>query len=69
VLVTDVAPDSPAAEADLKAGDIVLEVNRKPVGSVATLRAEVAKIADGKPLLLLVRPAEGGDRFAALAAR
>jgi hypothetical protein len=47
----------------------VLEVNRKPVGSVATLRAEVAKIADGKPLLLLVRPAEGGDRFAALKAR
>jgi serine protease Do len=69
VLVTDVAPDSPAAEADLKPGDIVLEVNRRPVGSVAALRAEVAKTPDGKPLLLLVRPAEGGDRFAALAPR
>ncbi len=69
VLVTEVAPDSPAAEADLKGGDIVLEANRKPVGSVAALRAEVAKVPDGKPLLLLVRPAEGGDRFAALAAR
>jgi serine protease Do len=68
VLVTEVAPDSPAAEAEVKAGDIVLEVNRQPVGSVAALRAEVAKIPDGKPLLLLVHPAEGGDRFAALAA-
>ena len=69
VLVTEVAPDSPAAEADLKAGDIVLEVNRKPVGSVAALRAEIARIPDGKPLLLLVHPTEGGDHFAALASR
>jgi serine protease Do len=69
VLVTGVAPDSPAAEADLKPGDVVLQVNRRPVGSVAALRAEVEKVADGKPLLLLVRPAEGGDRFAALSPR
>jgi serine protease Do len=69
VLVTDIAPDSPAADAGVKPGDIVLEVNRKAVGSVAGLKAEVAKVPDGKPLLLLVRPAEGGDRFAALAAR
>ncbi|MCI0346501.1 MAG: Do family serine endopeptidase, partial [Chloroflexi bacterium] len=67
VLVTAVAPDSPAAEASLKAGDVVLEVNRHPVGSIAALRSEVGKTADGKPLLLLVRPAEGNaDRFAAL---
>src|SRR5262245_18170447 len=57
VLVTDVAPDSPAADAGVKAGDIVLEVNRKGVGSVTGLKAEIAKVADGKPLLLLVRPA------------
>jgi len=69
VLVTGVAPDSPAADAEVKPGDVILEVNRRPVGSVATLRGEVGKAAEGKPLLLLVRPAEGGDRFAALAAR
>ena len=69
VLVAGVAPDSPAAEAGIKAGDIVLQVNRSPVGSVAALRKAVEKTPSGKPLLLLVRTSEGGDRFAALAAR
>jgi serine protease Do len=69
VLVTEVAPDSPAAEAQVKPGDVILQVNRHPVGSVDGLRTEVGKTPDGKPLLLLVRPAEGGARFAALAAR
>ena len=67
VLVTGVAPDSPAAEAGIKEGDIVLQVNRAPVGSVAALRKAVEKTPSGKPLLLLVRTSEGGDRFAALA--
>jgi serine protease Do len=69
VLVAGVAPDSPAAESGITAGDVVLQANRVPVGSVAALRAAVGKTAEGKPLLLLVRPAEGTDRFAALAAR
>jgi serine protease Do len=69
VLVTEVAPDSPAADAQVKPGDVILQVNRHPVGSVDALRTEVGKTADGKPLLLLVRPSEGGARFAALAAR
>lgn len=38
-------------------------------GSVTALRGEVGKTAAGKPLLLLVQPSEGTDRFAALAAR
>jgi serine protease Do len=66
VLVTGVAPGSPAAEAGIKPGDVVLQVSRHSVASSEALRQEVSKVADGKPLLLLVRPADGNDRFAAL---
>jgi len=69
VLVAGVAPGSPAAEADIHPGDVILRVNRKPVGSVDELRREITSTPAGKPLLLLVRPADGNDRFAALAAR
>jgi len=69
VLVAGVEPGSPAEEAGLHAGDVVLQANRTQVGSVEVLRHELAKVAQGKPLLLLVRPAEGGDRFAALTTR
>ncbi len=69
VLVAGVAPGSPADEAGVRSGDIILQANRKPVGSVEALRAEAGKIPDGKNLLLLVRPADGADHFAALAAR
>ncbi|MCW5889192.1 MAG: DegQ family serine endoprotease [bacterium] len=69
VLVADVAPDSPAAEAGIKPGDVLVEVNRTPVGSVQEARAAVNATAKGKPLLLLVRPQDGSTRFAALAAR
>jgi serine protease Do len=66
VLVGDVAADSPAAEAGIKAGDVILQVNRKPVTSVEQVKKEIAAIPAGKPLLLLVRPADGNERFAAL---
>ena len=69
VLVAEVAPGSPAAEAGLQPGNVVLRVNREPVASVEALKAEVEKTPDEKPLLLLVHPREGGDRFVTLAAR
>jgi S1-C subfamily serine protease len=64
-----VAPGSPAGAANIEAGDVILQVNRAAVGTVEELRHEAAKVPDGKPLLLLVRPSAGGSRFAALAAR
>jgi serine protease Do len=69
VLVAGIAPDSPAAEGNIQPGDVVLQVNHEAVGSIAALRAAAAKIPDGKPLLLLVRPQDGPEHFTTLAAR
>ena len=69
VLVAGVAPASPAAEAGIQEGDVILGVNRVPVASVAQVKQQVAAIPAGKPLLLLVRPSDGAERFAALTAR
>lgn len=68
VLIAGIDPESPAAEANLRAGDVVLEINRVPVGSVADLKKEMAKVEGDKPLLLLLRRAEG-NLYASLAAK
>lgn len=44
VVVAQVQSDSRAARSGLQAGDVILAVNRVPVGSVAELRAQLASI-------------------------
>jgi len=61
LVITDVNPDSRAADAGLQEGDVILEVNRQPVQSVDELRAAVKKTTD-RPLLVLVQR-EGHDLF------
>jgi serine protease Do len=53
LLVEDVRPDGRAARAGLRPGDVIQEVNRKPVTSVDDLRAEL-RTANDRPVLLLV---------------
>lgn len=53
VVVTDVDPMSKAARAGLQEGDIIVSVNRKPVGSVSDLRA--MGIDKGRALLRVWR--------------
>jgi serine protease Do len=57
VLVTSVMPASPAANAGVQPGDVILQVNQTPVSSVEGVKAEVAKAKGDKPLLLLLRRA------------
>jgi Do/DeqQ family serine protease len=53
LLVEDVNPDSRAAEAGIRPGDVIQQVNRQDVRSVDELRAAVRRNAD-RPALLLV---------------
>jgi serine protease Do len=53
VVVTNVDPDSKASDAGLQRGDVIQEVNRKPVNSVEQFRTAV-RDAGNDPILLLV---------------
>jgi S1-C subfamily serine protease len=61
LVITGVNPDSRAADAGLQEGDVIQEVNRKPVDSVDALRDAVRRTTD-RPVLLLVER-EGQTRF------
>jgi serine protease Do len=69
VVVADVQADSPAAEAGVQPGDVILQVNQTPVNSPDEVKEQAAKVTGDKPLLLLLRRGEGDSRFAALKAR
>jgi serine protease Do len=65
VLVTAVRPESPAAEAGVRPGDVIREVNRHPVTSAAEVQAAAKQSAAGEPLLLLLKRGDA-TLFAAL---
>jgi serine protease Do len=66
VAVAAVTRGSPAEEAGVRAGDVLLEVDRTPVASAEAVRRLATRAGDGRPLLLLLRAADGTSRFAAL---
>ena len=65
VLVAAVKPDSAAERAGVHAGDVILEVNRHKVTSVAEAQAAAKKQEAGGSLLLLLRRGDA-SLFAAL---
>jgi len=54
VVVQQVRPGSPADDAGIQPGDVVVEVNRKPAASASQFMSAVRATAAGKDLLLLV---------------
>jgi Do/DeqQ family serine protease len=67
VVVTEVEPGSPAAEAGIQPGDVVLEVNHQAVKSGTDIRAGVKNSGSRPPLLLIVR--NGVNLFVAVQAK
>lgn len=65
VLIADVAPDSAAAKAGVRKGDLILEVESQPIHSVSEFKAAVEKVAGEAKILLLVKH-EGQARYMTL---
>ena len=65
VVVAGVEPGSPADNASVQRGDIILEVNRQPVKSVDDVREKIEK-ARGKDSLLLLAQREGKSFYVVL---
>ena len=60
VVITDVQPTSPAEEAGLRRGDVIQEVDRKPVTSLDQFHSALRQAGQGPVLLLIDR---GGDHL------
>jgi len=66
VVVTDVAPDSAAAAAGIKEGDLVLEVNRRRVGSVEEFKKAVAALKPGESVPVQIARSGAGLEYIVL---
>ena len=67
VVVTEVKPDSPAAQAGLAAGDVIREVNRTPVQGIQDVEKGLARRQDAGQVLLRVER-DGSQRYVVVTA-
>ena len=67
VVVTEVRPDSPAAQAGLAAGDVIREVNRTPVQGIQDVEKGLARRQDAGQVLLRVER-DGSQRYVVVTA-
>jgi serine protease Do len=61
VVITELAAGSPAAEAKLRPGDLIEEVNRQKIQNIRDWKQAIEKMKKGEPLLLLVK--RGANTF------
>ena len=65
VVVASVIPGSPAANADIRSGDVIQQVNKKPVKDVEDFKQKIENTKDQETILLLIQRGEN-TLFAAL---
>jgi serine protease Do len=58
LVVASVKPGSAADETGLRAGDVITQINRRPVKSLADYKREISRTEKGKAVLFLVRRGE-----------
>ncbi|MGB4600034.1 MAG: DegQ family serine endoprotease [Trichlorobacter sp.] len=68
VVVSEIRPGSPAEEAGLVRGDLVLEFNGQPVENLEAFSALAVKVKKGEVVRLLLRRPDGSFGYAAVAA-
>ena len=68
VVITGVDPDSAAADKQVQAGDVVMEINQEPVKEPSDIAKKIQVLKSGgkKSALLLVANGQGEVRFVAL---
>jgi serine protease Do len=54
VLVRSITPGGPASDTGIRPGDVLLEVDRMPIGSPADFSAAISKVKSGGSVLLLL---------------
>jgi serine protease Do len=64
-IVEDVQPGSPADNAGLQRGDVIMEVNRRSVKSAAEVAQVLSSVPNGQDALVLVW-SNGGSTFRVL---
>lgn len=55
VIVTDVVPGSPANEADVRSGDVIKEIGRKPIKSVAEFKDAIKRSNVKEGIVMLIK--------------
>jgi len=68
LLVTEVAPGSAGAAAGIKAGDAILEVNRRPVSDAAAFKQTLSALKPGDSVPLYLQRGGGGNEYVVLTA-
>jgi len=58
LVITQVEGNSPAEEAGLKSGDIILEIDQEPVKDVAQFNEKIEKYKEGDTILFLIKRQE-----------
>ena len=68
MIVTEVRPDSPAAQAGLAPGDVIREVNRMPVQDLGDVERGLRRSGSDPKQVLLRVEREGSQRYVVLGA-